>query len=102
MNKGIRLTEGEWLYFLGSDDLFQDANGLERFFSDPSLANFDLDYGDVLTPSYKGRYDGEFTLTKLLSRNISHQAAFYRKTLFTRLGHYDQPYRMHAACHSNL
>ncbi len=102
MNKGIRLTEGEWLYFLGSDDLFQDANVLESFFSDPSLANFDLVYGDVLSPSYKGRYDGEFTLEKLLSRNLSHQAAFYRKSLFTRLGYYDQRYRMHADWDFNL
>lgn len=102
MNKGIRLAEGEWLYFLGSDDLFQDANVLEKIFSDPSLTNLDLVYGDVLSPSYKGRYDGPFTLEKLLSRNLSHQAAFYRKSLFDRLGHYDQRYRMHADWDFNL
>jgi glycosyltransferase involved in cell wall biosynthesis len=110
MNKGIRLAEGEWLYFLGSDDSFQDDRVLESIFSDPadvsatgsSIAAFDLVYGDVLSPSYKGRYDGEFTLEKLLSRNLSHQAAFYRKNLFTRLGDYDQHYRMHADWDFNL
>src|SRR5882757_1386619 len=35
MNKGIRLAEGEWLYFLGSDDTFQDSGVLEGFFGDP-------------------------------------------------------------------
>lgn len=117
MNKGIRLAEGEWLYFLGSDDLFQDSDVLAAFFADPSLtglspvepslaspspAAFDLLYGDVLSPSYKGRYDGEFTLEKLLSRNLSHQAAFYKKSLFTRLGDYNQRYRMHADWDFNL
>jgi glycosyltransferase involved in cell wall biosynthesis len=102
MNKGIRLAEGEWLYFLGSDDLFQDPDVLARFFSDPGTGNFDLIYGDVLSPSYKGRYDGLFTYEKLLSRNLSHQAAFYKKSLFTRLGDYNQHYRMHADWDFNL
>jgi glycosyltransferase involved in cell wall biosynthesis len=111
MNKGIRLAEGEWLYFLGSDDLFQDAGVVAGFFgdpgaagsfTDPGVAGFDLLYGDVLSPSYKGRYDGEFTYEKLLSRNLSHQAAFYKKSLFARLGDYDQHYRMHADWDFNL
>ncbi|HEY4286455.1 MAG TPA: glycosyltransferase family 2 protein [Puia sp.] len=120
MNKGIRLAEGEWLYFLGSDDSFQDAlvlagffaapgaiglgdgSGAPDIFTDPGVAGFDLLYGDVLSPSYKGRYDGEFTYEKLLSRNLSHQAAFYKKSLFTRLGDYDQHYRMHADWDFNL
>jgi len=105
MNKGIRLAEGEWLYFLGSDDTFQDSGVLAGFFGDADaggLAELDLVYGDVLSPSYKGRYDGEFNYEKLLSRNLSHQAAFYKKSLFTRLGDYDQHYRMHADWDFNL
>jgi glycosyltransferase involved in cell wall biosynthesis len=102
MNKGIRLAEGEWLYFLGSDDLFQDPGVLAAFFSDPSLREIDLAYGDVRSPSYKGLYDGPFTYEKLLSRNLSHQAAFYRKSLFDRFGSYDQHYRMHADWDFNL
>ena len=104
MNKGIRLAEGEWLYFLGSDDTFQDSGVLANFFGGATgdLAELDLIYGDVLSPSYKGRYDGEFNYEKLLSRNLSHQAAFYRKSLFGRLGDYDQHYRMHADWDFNL
>jgi hypothetical protein len=99
------LAEGEWLYFLGSDDTFQDSGVLASFFGGADaggLAELDLVYGDVLSPSYKGRYDGEFNYEKLLSRNLSHQAAFYKKSLFTRLGDYDQHYRMHADWDFNL
>ncbi|MBS1606982.1 MAG: glycosyltransferase [Bacteroidetes bacterium] len=102
MNKGIRLAEGEWLYFLGSDDRFQDREVLRQTFSTPSFDSYDLLYGDVLSPSFKGRYDGEFSYEKLLSRNLSHQAAFYKKALFTRLGEYDLRYRMHADWDFNL
>jgi glycosyltransferase involved in cell wall biosynthesis len=110
MNKGIRMAEGEWLYFLGSDDLFHDSGVLTNTFAspadtspaDPALASFDLVYGDVISPSYQGRYDGEFTLEKLLSRNLSHQATFYKKSLFHRFGDYDLRYKMHADWDFNL
>lgn len=102
MNKGIRLAEGEWLYFLGSDDLFYDNNVLSVVFGAGSPSDADLVYGDVLSPSFNGPYDGEFSYDKLLSRNLSHQAAFYKKSLFTRLGDYDQRYRMHADWDFNL
>lgn len=102
MNKGIRMAEGEWLYFLGSDDVFQDAGTVAAFFTDPSFVNYDIVYGDVLSPSFKGPYDGEFNFTKLVSRNLSHQAAFYRKDLFLLHGDYDQRYRMHADWDFNL
>lgn len=102
MNKGIRIAEGDWVYFLGSDDLFHDPEVLGRLFSDPAVAAFDLVYGDVVSPSYKWRYDGEFSLEKLLSRNISHQAAFYKRNLFLRLGEFNLRYKMHADWDFNL
>ena len=102
MNKGIRMAEGEWVYFLGSDDSFQDDEVLAAFFDEGARPTADLLYGDVLSPSYRGRYDGPFTYKKLLSRNLSHQAAFYRRGLFDRLGYYDQHYRMHADWDFNL
>ena len=102
MNKGIRMATGQWLYFLGSDDSFRDENVLTGFFGKDPRADADLVYGDVLSPSYRGRYDGPFTYGKLLSRNLSHQAAFYRKELFDRLGYYDPRYRMHADWDFNL
>lgn len=102
MNKGIRMATGDWLYFLGSDDLLHDPGVLTRLFDGPFEGNCDLLYGNVKSPAYKGLYDGVFTLEKLLSKNISHQAAFYRKELFQRLGDYDLRYRLHADWDFNL
>jgi glycosyltransferase involved in cell wall biosynthesis len=102
MNKGIRMAAGDWLYFLGSDDLLHDPGVLTKLFDAPFEGNCDLLYGNVKSPAYKGVYDGEFTLEKLLSKNISHQAAFYRKELFQRLGDYDLRYRLHADWDFNL
>ncbi len=32
MNKGIKLADGEWVFFLGSDDIFFDDEVLTRIF----------------------------------------------------------------------
>jgi glycosyltransferase involved in cell wall biosynthesis len=102
MNKGIRMAVGDWLYFLGSDDLLHDPDVLTALFQVPFDDNCDLLYGNVKSPAYKGLYDGIFTLEKLLSKNISHQAAFYRAELFQKLGDYDLRYRLHADWDFNL
>ena len=102
MNKGIRLAKGDFVLFLGSDDLLRDDQVFARIFSDLSNLAFDLIYGNVISPSYKGWYDGPFTLAKLLSRNISHQAMFYRRALFQRTGDYNLRYRMHADWDLNI
>jgi glycosyltransferase involved in cell wall biosynthesis len=102
MNKGIRMAGGEWILFLGSDDVFADEKVLAAVFGDIDHTGCDLLYGNVISTSYKGPYDGEFTFEKLLSRNISHQAIFYKKSLFDRIGDYNLRYRAHADWDLNI
>ncbi|UAY50692.1 glycosyltransferase family 2 protein [Ferruginibacter albus] len=85
MNKGTRLAEGEWLYFLGSDDYLIDENLLKYIFEDTYEQNRDFHflYGNVFWGSTPVVYMGEFNKYMLSRRNICHQAIFYKKTIHT-------------------
>lgn len=81
LNKGIKLANGEWIYFLGSDDELTPGvlNKLEPYLRDDSL---DMIYGNVWVKKTQKIYDGPFTKEKLLIHNICQQAIFYRQVLF--------------------
>lgn len=95
MNKGIDMASGEYIYFLGSDDTLFNSDVLQVLFKSLSGKPFDLIYGNVLFTSSKEIYAGEFTLDRLLYvQNISHQAIFYRKDCFNKLGKYNLKYKL--------
>jgi glycosyltransferase involved in cell wall biosynthesis len=102
MNKGVRISTGEWLYFLGADDEFYDNHLLESIFHESNLKNVEFLYGNVKRGDNKKLYDGEFDYQKLLKKNISHQAIFYNKNIFEKNGNYNVSYKTHADWDLNL
>jgi glycosyltransferase involved in cell wall biosynthesis len=102
MNKGIEMSNGRWLYFLGSDDYLLNNSTLEKIIEFGDLDNFDFVYGDVLSPEYGDHYDGDFDQQKILNKNICHQALFVRRDLFHRLGKFNTRYKQLADYDFNL
>jgi len=86
MNKGIQLSHGEWIYFIGSDDYLYNEKVFETLVKHMKSTKFDVLYGNVLingdTGWAKDRqvYNGKFTFQKLLKSNICHQSIFYRRS----------------------
>ncbi len=100
MNKGITVARGQWLLFLGANDRLAAPDVFLRFAS-------------ALTQTPAGIVAGiaQFTDGRLytaqpsaaIRRNfIHHQATFYRRELFSKLGSFDPDFRIQADYELNL
>lgn len=96
MNKGIGYSKGTWLYFIGSDDFFSNENvltdiaeGIKRSDNEP-----DIIYGNVFFPPTGEVFDGPFDMVKICKYNMSHQAMFYKREVFSEMGLYNLKYKI--------
>jgi putative colanic acid biosynthesis glycosyltransferase len=98
MNKGIDRANGEWLYFLGSDDkVMPQAFNL---LNEKEVLSYKIVFGDVqFDNGYQMRsYLGERTW---LQNTLHHQAAFYHRSIFDTF-RYDVSLRLLADYELNL
>lgn len=93
MNKGIRKAKGEWLYFMGADDLLVNEEVLKLIIPFLNKEN-DLVYGDSMWMPDRLTETGEWSYEKLLYQSINHQRIFYRKSLFEEFGSYNLHYKV--------
>jgi glycosyltransferase involved in cell wall biosynthesis len=107
MNKGIALSEGEWLYFLGADDTFYNNQVLENIPYQQDQVQ--VIYGDVLMPldhnndfSTAYIYGSNFDYQLIQQKNICHQSIFYRREIFHLFGSYNLKYKFYADWDFNL
>ena len=98
MNKVRALAQGDWLVFLGCDDVMLDALGpFAAGHRDPGTVY----YGNVILRSNGRRYDGPFSRYRMMLRNICHQAIFYPRQVY-RTTAYELRFRFLADYEYNL
>ena len=95
MNKGIALSQGRFLLFLGAGDtllpgsLQQVADFIQR---DPS-SHPRFIYGDVRDLQTGRPFTaGHYSKTRICRENICHQGIFYERGIFDLLGNYELAY----------
>ncbi len=106
MNKGISHAGGDLLIFMNSGDCFYSPETLEKAVCSMKNSKAMLFYGDINVIEENGvnwvktfRDTDKITLT---SNCLCHQAVFYRKELFQKIGNYDENYPICADHELNL
>jgi glycosyltransferase involved in cell wall biosynthesis len=89
MNKVCSLATGDWLIFLGCDDVL--LNAIDKVVIKMNWPDI-VYYGDVIFGSTGGFYGGKFSKRRLLKMNICHQAVFYPKSIYKSF-RYDLNYK---------
>jgi glycosyltransferase involved in cell wall biosynthesis len=108
MNKGIDISTGDWLYFMGADDRLYDKDVFKDVYKTKLFSGDKVVYGNVYVigdnPWAKDKtiYDGEFNLEKLLQKNICHQAVFYPGKIIEDIGYFNPEYPITADYDYNL
>lgn len=99
MNKGIKMANGKWLYFMNAGDLLYDTHVLERIFSSPPSPDVNLIYGQIYFKNHPSGVDyvGQKKIAYkdyFFSIPLCHQAAFIQKSCFEKLGLYQLSYKI--------
>tara|TARA_R110002051_G_scaffold57789_2_gene106760 strand:- start:2803 stop:3612 length:810 start_codon:yes stop_codon:yes gene_type:complete len=102
MNKALSRANGEYIYFMGSDDAFFSPDVLSEIGYEILESPVDVIYGDVMSTRFNGRYGGPFSPEKIVIRNICHQAIFVNRSVFKRLGNFKSKFSAHADWEHNI
>lgn len=96
-NKGIRIAQGEYCYFLNAGDTLCANDRLEKMMMH---AGEDIVYGNEIIVDGKGKQVGiargveNPSFVDLYNSCMKHQASFIRRSLFDKYGMYDADMRI--------
>ena len=103
-NKGLKFARGQWICFIGSDDIFIDTNCLQLF--SQFLVNVNIGEHRIVYPSIKifnkiidqfATVGENWNLARKLFfkfQNIPHVGMMHHKTLFIEYGKFDSRYKI--------
>lgn len=104
MNKGVKYASGNWVYFMGADDRLYNESVLESIYNVVNNKSLELDvlYGDVESGYFQKLYDGKFSKWKITRKNICHQAIFFKRSVFSKIGGFNLNYKVLADWDHNI
>lgn len=108
MNKGLRHAKGDIVFFLNAGDNLVDEDALGYVASRFREYNPDIVFGDVLfyDPRSKRKFIRENNCFKsrysFFYDNMCHQIIFYKRTLFDRIGDFDESLPIYADYEFNV
>lgn len=88
MNKGIKKATGDYILFLNSGDELLGPSVLSEVMAD--LEGYDLLIGAIKTLRGESRIEYPLTLRNVYWLGIHHQGTFIKKTLFSKVGLYNE------------
>lgn len=94
MNKGVKIASGEWILFLGADDVLL-PNAISAFISKSGEA--DILYGDYYTQSLKGEISKKESLlysVVVYKAFTTHQAVLMKTSVVKALNGFDINFRL--------
>lgn len=100
MNKALDMSSGDFLIFLGSDDLFYSKAVLSNV-SKRIKSYADIVYGNVVQMKGNVVYSGKFSRWMWGYKNICHQSIFYPRNIY-KSQQYKLKYRLAADWAYNL
>ena len=100
MNKLLRNATGDFLIFMGADDVFYDNDVIAKVVSQMKDFN-SVYYGSVLFNGVGTKHWGKFNKIKWATTNVCHQAIFYPRCIYTKY-FYNIKYKLFADYAYNL
>jgi len=81
MNKGIELSDGNWLLFMGSDDRLYGGSVLHDIFYDLNNNDDRIIFGNIVYDNNE-KFISSLDWKVLFRNTLHHQSAFYNKNVF--------------------
>jgi len=94
MNKGLAQVKGSYVLFMNSGDAFNGNTALENIVNHPNFK------GDIIYGDYKSEenysYPDALSPFFFVINSLPHQATFFKKSVFERIGILDESYKISA------